>query len=571
MSLTPYRETLALPGIKSLLVVATLARVPITAAAVVLTLHVVNDLGMGYGAAGLVGAAWTVGASLGAPFMGRFVDRRGLRPMLVVTTVAEVVFWLVAQSVPYWVLLVGAIGGFLSLPAFSVARQSIAALTPEAQRLPAFALDSITTEVSFMAGPALGVLIATTAGPRVAMVAIGGGMLLAGIGLWLLNPPIRSHEEEKEAAAATERVPRRAWMRPELFAVFAVTMAATVVLSGTDVAVVANLRHNGQLAWTGLVMSLWAGYSLLGGFLYGTVKRGLPPVLLLAPMAVLTLFVGLGGGHWWLLALLLIPAGALCAPTITASADAVSRLTPASARGEAMGWHNSSLTVGVALGSPLAGVVMDRWSPPWGFVAVGAFGGLVTLIVIPIELRRRARAAVVGVSEAATDGVEAPAGLPELPQKASSGGARTPRKAAAGAARPPGTRTAAARKPAGTVQGAASEPQKATSAARKPAKATTSAATRKPRKATGAGAGKPAKGATGAAAGKPAKGATGAAAGKPAKGATGAAAGKPAKGATGAAAGKPAKAGPAASADVSVRAAQIAAPPVVGPSAEAPR
>jgi MFS family permease len=388
MTLTPYRQTLALPGIKSLLVVATLARIPITAGAVTLTLHVVNDLGRGYGAAGLVGAAFTVGASLGAPLMGRFVDRRGLRPMLILTTIAEVAFWTTAQAAPYWLLLlIATLGGLLSLPTFSVARQSIAALTPEAHRLPAFALDSMTTELSFMAGPALGVLVATTAGPRVAMVAIGVGLLLAGAGLYLLNPPIRA--EHEAPVAAGERVPRSSWLKPRLVAVLAVSMAATLVLSGTDVAVVAVLRHTGELSWTGLVLSLWAVYSLLGGFAYGTVKRGLAPVLLLAPMALLTIPVGLGGGHWWLLAILLLPAGALCAPTITASADAVSRLTPASARGEAMGLHNSALTVGVAAGSPVAGLVMDAWSPAWGFAAVGALGVLVTLAVLPAELRRR--------------------------------------------------------------------------------------------------------------------------------------------------------------------------------------
>jgi MFS family permease len=388
MTLTPYRKTLALPGIKSLLTVATLARIPIAAGTVTLTLHVVNDLGRGYGAAGLVGAAFTVGASLGAPVMGRFVDRRGLRPMLILTTVSEVAFWTTAQAMPYWVLLLAAtLGGLLSLPAFSVARQSIAALTPESQRLPAFALDSMTTELSFMAGPAMAVLIATTAGPRVAMLAVGTGLLLAGIGLYLLNPPIRAHHEAPVTAA--DRVPRSSWLGPRLIAVLAVSMAATLVLSGTDVAVVAVLRHTGELSWTGLVLSLWAVYSLLGGFAYGTVKRGLPPVLLLAPMALLTIPVGLGGSHWWLLALLLLPAGALCAPTITASADAVSRLTPGSARGEAMGWHNSALTVGVATGSPVAGLVMDTWSPPWGFAAVGGLGLLVTLAVLPAELRRR--------------------------------------------------------------------------------------------------------------------------------------------------------------------------------------
>jgi MFS family permease len=388
MLLTPYRETLALPGIKSLLVVATLARIPIAAGAVVLTLHVVMDLDRGYGAAGLIGAALTIGGSLGAPVMGRLIDRRGLRPVLVLTTIAEVLFWTVAQAMPYWALLVLALaGGFLALPAFAVARQSIAALTPEAQRLPAFALDSITTEISFMTGPALGVLIATTAGPRTAMLAIAAGILISGVGLWLLNPPVRAAHESPISAG--ERIPRRTWLGPRFIAVLAVTLAATLVLSGTDVTVVAVLRENGELTWTGLVMSLWAFYSLLGGFAYGTMHRRVPAVLLLTPMAVLTVAVSLGATHWWLLALLLLPCGALCAPTITASADAVSRMTPAAARGEAMGFHNSALTVGVALGGPLAGVAADTWSPAWGFVAVGGIGALIAAAVIPIELHAR--------------------------------------------------------------------------------------------------------------------------------------------------------------------------------------
>jgi predicted MFS family arabinose efflux permease len=388
MLLKPYRETLALPGLKSLLAVATLARMPIAAGSVVLTLHVVTDLGKGYGAAGLVGGAFTIGGSAGAPLLGRLIDRRGLRPVLVLTTVIEVLFWSLAQAAPYWGLLAAALlGGFLALPAFAVARQSVAALTPESHRLPAFALDSITTELSFMAGPALGVLVATGAGSRIAMLSIAGGILVSGVGLWLLDPPVRAaHEAPIEAG---ERVPRRSWLGPRFVAILAVTMAATLVLSGTDVSVVAVLRSNGELSWTGLVMSLWAFYSLLGGFAYGTVRRRLTPLTLLAPMAVLTIFVGAGGAHWWLLAILLIPCGALCAPTITASADAVSRLTPATARGEAMGLHNSSLTVGVALGGPLAGLAADTLSPPWGFAAVGGAGALIALLVLPTQLARR--------------------------------------------------------------------------------------------------------------------------------------------------------------------------------------
>lgn len=395
MLLTPYRETLALPKITSLLIVATLARVPIAAASVVLTLHVVTGLGMSYGAAGLVGAASTLGGSFGAPVMGRLVDRWGLRPVLVLTTVAEVVYWLVAQALPYWALLpAAAVGGFLALPAFSVARQAIAALTPESHRLPAFALDSMTTELAFMAGPALGVLIVTAGSSRGAMLGLGAGILLAGIGLWLLNPPVRAAHEAPVASG--ERVPRSSWLKPRFVAILAVTMAATLVLSGTDVAVVAALRASGEVEWAGLVLALWAFFSLIGGFLYGTIRRGLPILVIFTPMALLTIPVGLGGDHWWLLALLLAPAGALCAPTITASSDAISRMIPAAARGEAMGMHNSALTVGVACGAPLAGLAIDNWGPAWGFVAVGSVGVLVALLVLPSEIRRRRETPAVG-------------------------------------------------------------------------------------------------------------------------------------------------------------------------------
>ncbi|GAB2597716.1 MFS transporter [Paractinoplanes abujensis] len=432
MRLKPYRDTLALPGIKSLLAVATLARIPIAAGAVVLTLHVVTDLGRGYAAAGLIGAAFTIGGSVGAPVMGRLIDRRGLRPVLVLTTVAEVIFWSSGQAVPYWALLVMALfGGFLALPAFSVARQSISALTPEAQRLPAFALDSITTELSFMAGPALGVLVATTAGGRWAMLMLAVGILLSGIGLWLLNPPVRAAHEAPITAG--ERVPRRSWLGPRFVAVLLVTMAATLVLSGTDVALVAVLRDNGELGWSGLVMSMWAFYSLLGGFAYGTMQRSFPPVVILTPLALTTMLVSLGSAHWWLIALLLIPAGALCAPLITSTADAISRMIPAAARGEAMGLHNSALTVGVALGGPLAGLAADALSPPWGFVAVGGAGVLIALTVLPTELRRHRQAAPsapavpalgTGKSGPATEPALTAAALPDTLTEAASD--RTP-------------------------------------------------------------------------------------------------------------------------------------------------
>ncbi|GIJ06917.1 MFS transporter [Micromonospora andamanensis] len=388
MNMKPYREALALPGLRSLLLVAVLARVPLTATGVTLTFYVVQDLGRGYGAAGLVGAAITVGAAVGGPLLGRLVDRRGLRPVLVLTAVAEAVFWSAAPMLSYHLLLPAAfLAGLLALPIFSVIRQSIAALVPAEKRRPAYALDSMSVELSFMIGPALATVGVTTISARLTLYLVGAGIVVAGVVLWLLNPPVRSAAEA--STGPQPRVARRQWLTSRLVAVFAVSAAATLVLGGTDVAVIAVLRENGDVGFTGVVLSVWAVASLVGGFAYGAVHRSFSAVALMGALSLCTIPVGLGGSHWWLLCLALIPAGVLCAPTIAATSDAVSRLAPASVRGEAMGMHGSAVTVGIAVGAPLAGAVIDASAPLWGFAVTGAIGALVALAVLPIELRRR--------------------------------------------------------------------------------------------------------------------------------------------------------------------------------------
>jgi MFS family permease len=391
MRIEPYRRVLALPGVRSLMLVALLARIPVTAVGVTLTLHVVLDLRRGYAAAGLVGAAATVGMALGAPLLGRFVDRYGLRPVVATTTLAEVVFWASAPALPYPVLLALALPfGLLALPVFSVVRQSLAALVPEDARRPAYSIDSMSVELSYMTGPALAVLIVTQASASVALWALALAMLLSGLGLYGLDPPTRGAAEPRDEAP----VARRVWLRPRLVGVLVIATATTVVLGGTDVAVVAVLRAAGEVQWTGVVLGAWGVYSMLGGFVHGAIRKPLPSGLLILLLAIFTVPVGLAHA-WWLVALAMIPAGVLCAPTLVTTADAVSRLVPASARGEAMGWYGSALTAGMAIGAPLAGAVVDLAGAPWGFAAAG-FAGLVVaagagLIQRPGLIPRRGR------------------------------------------------------------------------------------------------------------------------------------------------------------------------------------
>lgn len=374
MNLAPYRAVLAIPGVSRLTTVALLARIPITAVGVVLTLHVVLTLERGYGAAGLVGGASTIGAAVGAPFLGRLVDRRGVRTMLVLATAGEALFWAVAPWLPYPALLATAfVGGVLALPVFSVVRQSLAALVPESQRRTAYSVDSMSVEVSFMIGPVLGVLLAVQVSTTAAMLAIGALIVASGVALYVLDPPVRS-----EAATSTARPPVRSWLRPALASLLVATMATTLILAGTDVSIVAALQSTGQVSWTGLLLGVWGMVSLVGGFVYGAMRRGVSPLMLAAGLGACTVPIGLFGSSWWVLCLAIVPAGMLCAPTLTALADGVSRLAPESVRGLVMGLHGSALTAGLAIGAPLAGAVVDASSPAWAFGAVGVAGVLLT-------------------------------------------------------------------------------------------------------------------------------------------------------------------------------------------------
>jgi MFS family permease len=358
-----------------------LARIPVTAAPVVLTLHVVLGLHRGFAESGLVAAATALGAAVGAPMLGRGVDRFGLRSVLVLTTAAQGAFWAVAGSLTYAVLLPSALlCGLLALPVFSVARQSLAALLPPSERQAGYALDSMGVELSFAVGPALGILVLTQAGTAVAFGSLATLLVVSGVALIVLDPPVHGEAGVAVVPRGQARPVRTAapprlldWAGLRVVAVLFAAFGATFTLAGTETALAAIMRSFGDLPLLGPLIAIWCLASLLGGFVYGTRSRRVDPLVLLALMAGLTVPAA-AAGSWQLLALLVIPSGLFCAPLMSSSAELLAELAPVGARGQAMGVHASALTVGNAAGAPLIGLVVDHADPRFGLVAVGLAG-----------------------------------------------------------------------------------------------------------------------------------------------------------------------------------------------------
>jgi MFS family permease len=359
------------------MLVALIARIPGTATSTALTLSVVLDRHLGYGAAGAASAAFTLGLAVGSPLLGRVVDRHGPRPVLCVTGVAALAFWTTAPLLSFAALVPAAVvGGALQVPIMALVRQSLAARVPQEQRRQAYSLDSMAVEISFMVGPALAVLLITQLGDGISTLRmVGAALAFSAAVMWAYNPRVTGHGVAGHGAAvATDSVAaRRSWFKPGFVLVLFVAAAATVVLSGTDVSIVAVLRAHGQMQWAGMTIIVWCTASMIGGFIHGAIRRPLGMLTLMTLLGAATIPVGLAHS-WLLLALALIPAGLACAPTIAQTVVAVSHAVPESARGEAIGLHSAALTLGNALGAPLAGAVIDHSSPGFGFASVGFVG-----------------------------------------------------------------------------------------------------------------------------------------------------------------------------------------------------
>ena len=412
MSLAPYSELLRRRGVLRLVLVAIVARIPHAATGVVVTLHVVGTLGKGYAQAGIVAAAMTIGMAIGAPWRGRRVDRIGLRRALLPSVVVEAAVWVIAPSLGYVALIVAAfVAGVFLVPVFSVVRQSLGVLVPLAQQRTAFALDSVGTELTFMLAPTIGVLIATEVSTSAALVALGVATVAAGALLMWFDPPTRSDQLVGSAGADPAVVTvlvepasgggagRVRVVTPALLVVLASAAAASLVLNGTDVSIVAALRTWGQTPSLGWMVALWAAGSVVGGLVYGAGLRVVHPLALVLVLALATAPAAFAGTRV-LLAVAVFVAGLPCAPALSAITATLVRLAPEDRRGEVMGWQGTAMTVGGSLGAPVCGWMIDLLGASAGFLtaamvgAVLAGSGLVVLRVVGA----RGRGAPTGMS-----------------------------------------------------------------------------------------------------------------------------------------------------------------------------
>ncbi|MBO9520438.1 MAG: MFS transporter [Nocardioidaceae bacterium] len=387
MRFTTYADLFRNRLVRRILVLGLVVRIPIWAAAIVLTLHVVTHLDRSYTAAGAVEMVYSLALAVSGPWRGRRLDRVGLRAALVPSLVVLTACWSIAPWLGYWPLLVlVGVAGVFMMPIFSIVRQVLIGAVPESQRTAALSVDSVVTEVSFMIGPVLGVLAAVSLPTTYTLLGFQLVTVAGGLLLWWQNP---SMGVDPTAAEGSAKPRVRDWLSPSVVAILAVSATAVLILTGEDLGIIAAMRDMGHPSSIGWVLALWGFGSAVGGIVYGALHRHPPAGVLLVLLAASTALVAVTDDRATFTVLLFV-SGLFCAPTITATIDDLSRAVPASVRGEAMGWHGSALTLGGAAGAPVVGWAIDHGGWQGGFELAGFLGLAMAVAGLLVQsLRRR--------------------------------------------------------------------------------------------------------------------------------------------------------------------------------------
>ena len=158
-----YPGSSRVPRMRALLATGTLARLPIGINGLAVVLLLQGQRG-GFGVAGLAAGALALGTGVGTPLMARAVDRTGPRVLgaLALAHAAGLAALpaLAASAPPAALVVLAGVTGAVVPPVSSLLRALYPRMLHGELIHGAYALDSVLTELLFVAGPALTAAIA---------------------------------------------------------------------------------------------------------------------------------------------------------------------------------------------------------------------------------------------------------------------------------------------------------------------------------------------------------------------------------------------------------------------------
>lgn len=392
-----YRLLFAQPGVAPLAVFGLIGRLPNGMLALAFVLTVVKATGS-YVVAGVAAACYTLAAAVVVPLWSRAVDRVGSRTVLVITGLGQGLALLVVTAVSMLttnavllVILAGASGVFLP-PLGSIMRSLWSKiLTDKEIKAAAFAYESVVLDVVFIVGPAV-VAVSALSQPSwalvVAAVATTGGCLLVAA-----SPLVR--------VVTGSGGGERHWLGPlrhlSVLGMLPIGLLLMGSIAAIEVSLVSFADHGGRASVSGLLIAVLSVGGVVGGIYWGSRSH---PGTNAQQLAVLLGVLGLGwavltvSGSPWLLGGLLLLAGLVLNPAITAMFSTMDDVATPDTLTESFGWLNALGSAGSAAGASVAGVLVGSGADGGFLLAAGMCATGCVIALVCQSLWRRARPSV---------------------------------------------------------------------------------------------------------------------------------------------------------------------------------
>jgi MFS family permease len=354
-------------------------RIPIAGISLAIILLVRGETGS-FAIAGVVEAAFAIATAISLPVQGRLIDRLGqtriLGAVVVLNPLALIGLILAARSgagiAPLAVL--GAACGASQAATGSAMRALWSSLIPDQSlRQSAYALDAVSLEVAFIAGPLVTAALIAAGSPTLAVLA-NAGFAAIGTVTFLLSHASRSWR----GGATAEN-----WAGPlrsrGILALLAIEVSFGVSLGAMEISITAFATHEGSSSMAGVLIAFQAAASLVAGLWYGSRHHEAPPgerypricLLLAVGLAPLLLTTSIAEAIP-----LMIVSGFALAPAGTVLYGLVDELAPEGTATEAFTWMVTAISGGVAAGSAVGGALVTGGHPHRGLVACVAAAGV---------------------------------------------------------------------------------------------------------------------------------------------------------------------------------------------------
>lgn len=368
------------PGVLPTLTASVLARLPFGAVSL-LTILRVTDAGFSYGQAGLAAAAYAFAIAFGQPALSRVIDRDGQTRVLLATALtgaaATTLLALLPSSSPLAAfVVVAALNGLLQPPLSGTMRALWDLLLdrPEDRHV-GYAVEASAVEVIFTGGPLVLVgLFGALLGPQGGLLACA---VLTGGGTLAFAATQASRRWRPQGIGHSH--PFGPLSAPGVRTMMAIYLAAGANFGALEITITAFGRERDDLSLVAIMLALWSIGSFIGGMAIARARPADDPprriVLLMLAMGGLTALVYLAESPWSLGPLLML-AGAAIAPIFATANGLMGAVSPPGTLTEAFSWTTTAVMIGLTVGSPVAGYVIDHVSTNAAF-----FVGAVPLVL----------------------------------------------------------------------------------------------------------------------------------------------------------------------------------------------